>query len=47
VHESADADQVVPSAIATAARLAAKDRRTVAEHKRLLYCDVIAGLLEV
>ena len=45
VHESAAADQVLPAAIAIAAGLAAKDRRTVAEHKRLLYGDVIAGLL--
>jgi Delta3-Delta2-enoyl-CoA isomerase len=44
VHESAAADQVLSSAIAIAAGLAAKDRRTVAEHKRLLYGDVIAGL---
>jgi Delta3-Delta2-enoyl-CoA isomerase len=44
VHESAAADQVLPAAITIAAGLAAKDRRTVAEHKRLLYGDVIAGL---
>jgi len=44
VHESAPADQVLPSAIAVAASLAAKDRRTVTAHKRLLYGDVIAGL---
>jgi enoyl-CoA hydratase/carnithine racemase len=45
VHESAAADQVLPSAVAIAAGLAAKDRGTAAEHKRLLYGDVIAGLL--
>jgi enoyl-CoA hydratase/carnithine racemase len=44
VHESAAADQVLPAAMTIAAALAAKDRRTVAEHKRLLYGDVIAGL---
>lgn len=44
VHESAAAEQVLPAALAIAAGLAAKDRRTVAEHKRLLYGDVIAGL---
>jgi enoyl-CoA hydratase/carnithine racemase len=44
VQESAAADEVEPRAIAIAAGLAAKDGRTVAEHKRLLYGDVIAGL---
>jgi Delta3-Delta2-enoyl-CoA isomerase len=44
VHESAAAAQVLPSAVTIAAGLAAKDRRTVAEHKRLLYGEVIAGL---
>jgi enoyl-CoA hydratase/carnithine racemase len=44
VHESAAADEVEPRAITIAAGLAAKDSRTVAEHKRLLYGDVIAGL---
>ncbi len=44
MHGSAAADQVLPSAITIAAGLAAKDRRTVAEHKRLLYGDVVAGL---
>jgi enoyl-CoA hydratase/carnithine racemase len=44
VHESAAAAEVLPSAVTIAAGLAAKDRRTVAEHKRLLYGDVIAGL---
>ena len=44
VHESADADNVLPAAITIAADLAVKDRRTMAEHKRLLYGDVIAGL---
>lgn len=44
MHESAPADQVLPSAVTIAAGLAAKDRRTVAEHKRLLYGDVVAGL---
>ena len=44
VHESAAADQVLPTAVTIAAGLAAKDRRTVSEHKRLLYGEVIAGL---
>jgi enoyl-CoA hydratase/carnithine racemase len=44
VHESAAADQVLPAAITIAAGLAAKDRRTVAEHKRLLYGDVTTRL---
>ena len=44
VHESAAADKVLPAAITIAASLTVKDRRTVAEHKRLLYGDVIAGL---
>lgn len=44
VHESAAPDKVVPAAITIAAGLTVKDRRTVAEHKRLLYGDVIAGL---
>jgi enoyl-CoA hydratase/carnithine racemase len=44
VHESAAAAEVLPSAVTIAAGLAAKDRRTVAEHKRLLYGDVIARL---
>jgi Delta3-Delta2-enoyl-CoA isomerase len=44
MHQSAAADQVLPSAVTIAAGLAAKDRRTVAEHKRLLYGDVVAGL---
>lgn len=45
MHESAAADQVLPTAVTIAAGLADKDRRTVAEHKRLLYGDVIAGLV--
>ena len=45
VHESAAPDKVVPAAITIAAGLTVKDRRTVAEHKRLLYGDVIAGLV--
>ncbi|HYK69012.1 MAG TPA: enoyl-CoA hydratase/isomerase family protein [Streptosporangiaceae bacterium] len=44
VQESAAADQVLPAAITIAAGLATKDRRTVAEHKRLLYGEVIAAL---
>jgi enoyl-CoA hydratase/carnithine racemase len=44
VHESAAADKVLPAAITIAAGLTVKDRRTVAEHKRLLYGSVIAGL---
>src|SRR5215475_12680246 len=45
VHESAAAEQVLPSALTIAAGLAAKDSRTVGVHKRLLYGDVIAGLV--
>ena len=45
VHESAAPDKVVPAAITIAAGLTVKDRRTVAEHKRLLNGDVIAGLV--
>src|SRR5215469_9579424 len=44
VHGQAAADQVLQSAVEIAAGLAAKDGRTVAEHKRLLYGDVVAGL---
>ncbi len=37
VHMVAAPDEVLPEALKLAADLAAKDRRTVAEHKRLLY----------
>jgi hypothetical protein len=36
---------VLPQAIKIAAGLAGKDRRTLAEHKRLLYGDAINALL--
>jgi Delta3-Delta2-enoyl-CoA isomerase len=45
VHQVAAADQVLPQAIKLAADLAGKDRRTLAEHKRLLYGDAVKALL--
>ena len=45
VHQVASADQVLAQAIRLAADLAGKDRRTLAEHKRLLYGDAIKALL--
>lgn len=44
VHQVAAADDVVPAAVRLAAELAGKDRRTVAEHKRLLYGAAIKTL---
>ena len=41
----ASEDQVVAQAVKLAADLAGKDRRTLAEHKRLLYGDAIKALL--
>lgn len=41
VHQVASEDQVLPQAIKLAAGLAAKDRLTLAEHKRLLYGEAI------
>ncbi len=45
VQQVAAADDVVPTAVWLAAELAGKDRRTVAEHKRLLYGETIRTLL--
>lgn len=45
VHQVAAESDVVSAAVELAARLAAKDRRTLAEHKRLLYGEAIAQLL--
>jgi len=44
VHQVAAADDVVPAAVRLAAEMAAKDRRTLAEHKRLLYGEEIKTL---
>jgi Delta3-Delta2-enoyl-CoA isomerase len=44
VDQAASEDEVLPRAIKIAADLAAKDRRTLAEHKRLLYGDAIRVL---
>jgi Delta3-Delta2-enoyl-CoA isomerase len=45
VHQVASEDQVLAQAIKLAADLAGKDRRTLAEHKRLLYGEAIGALL--
>ncbi len=45
VHQVASEDQVLPQAVKLAGDLAGKDRRTLAEHKRLLYGDAIKALL--
>ena len=45
MHQIATEDQVLPQAIRLAADLAGKDRRTLAEHKRLLYGEAIKALL--
>jgi Delta3-Delta2-enoyl-CoA isomerase len=45
VHQAAGADVVLAQAVSLAAAQAAKDRRTIAEHKRLLYGPVISALL--
>ncbi len=45
VHQVASEDQVLAQAIKLAGDLAGKDRRTLAEHKRLLYGDAIKALL--
>ncbi len=45
VHRVASEDEVLPQAIKLAADLAGKDRRTLAEHKRLLYGEAITTLL--
>ncbi|HUC23623.1 MAG TPA: enoyl-CoA hydratase-related protein [Streptosporangiaceae bacterium] len=44
VQQVAGEDEVLAEAVKIAAGLAAKDRRTLAEHKRLLYGDAIATL---
>lgn len=41
VHRSASEDRVLAEAVGLARELAAKDRRALAEHKRLLYGEVI------
>jgi len=45
VHQVASEDQVLAQAVKLAGDLAGKDRRTLAEHKRLLYGDAIKALL--
>ena len=44
VQQVATEDEVLAEAVKIAAGLAGKDRRTLAEHKRLLYGDAIAAL---
>jgi enoyl-CoA hydratase/carnithine racemase len=44
VQQVAGEDEVLAAAVKIAAGLAGKDRRTLAEHKRLLYGDAIAAL---
>jgi enoyl-CoA hydratase/carnithine racemase len=41
-HELAGEDAVLDRALALAAALAGKDRKVIAEHKRLMYGDAIA-----
>jgi len=45
VQQVAAEDEVVPQAVKIAVDLAGKDRRTLTEHKRLLYGDAIRTLL--
>jgi Delta3-Delta2-enoyl-CoA isomerase len=45
VHQVASEDEVLAQAVKLAADLAGKDRRALAEHKRLLYGDAITALL--
>jgi Delta3-Delta2-enoyl-CoA isomerase len=45
VQQVAAEDQVVPQAVKVATELAAKDRRVLTEHKRLLYGEAISTLL--
>jgi Delta3-Delta2-enoyl-CoA isomerase len=45
VQQVAAEDQVVPQAVKIATELAGKDRRTLTEHKRLLYGEAISTLL--
>jgi enoyl-CoA hydratase/carnithine racemase len=40
-HQAVSADRVLADAIALGAELAGKDRRTLAEHRRLLYGGVM------
>jgi enoyl-CoA hydratase/carnithine racemase len=46
VQQVSGEDEVLAEAVKIAASLAAKDRATLAEHKRLLYGDAIAALAE-
>ena len=45
VHQVAAEDEVLAQAVKLAGDLAGKDRRTLAEHKRLLYGEAIKALL--
>ncbi len=45
VHQVASEGQVLAQAVKLAADLAGKDRRTLAEHKRLLYGEAVKALL--
>jgi Delta3-Delta2-enoyl-CoA isomerase len=45
VHQVAGEDEVLAQALKLAADYASKDRRTLAEHKRLLYGDAIKALM--
>jgi Delta3-Delta2-enoyl-CoA isomerase len=44
VHQVASEDQVLARAVQLAAELATKDRRTIAEHKRMLYSEAIKAI---
>ena len=44
VAEIAEADAVLPAAVGWAAAIAPKSREVIAEHKRLLYGDIIDSL---
>jgi Delta3-Delta2-enoyl-CoA isomerase len=44
VHQVASEDRVLGRAVQLAAELAAKDRRTIAEHKRMLYSEAIEAI---
>jgi enoyl-CoA hydratase/carnithine racemase len=44
VAEIAEADAVLSTAVGWATAIAPKSREVIAEHKRLLYSDVIASL---
>ena len=45
VQQVTSEDEVLSQAVELAADLASKDRRTLAEHKQLLYGDAISALL--